>query len=217
MRLIAWTFIFAVGVCAATQLETVARAGGSLLPPLTPPRLAQDSTSQGTADTWTTRRAAISANGATGGPLGYGGLSFDYAPWRYLVLGGGVGVQPGGGTGAFTWRLRLPINNFVAVGFGAPLSTGPYQWVGSYLTNDVCGAGACSYKVTRTWSWATWVHIEPSVELRTGKWLALRVYGGRSFMVAPADGVCWSDAAGGCPSTGGETQWYAGIAAGAAF
>jgi hypothetical protein len=205
-------------VVIALAWTGTAHADEPLLPPLTVPSLLRDSASTGTVqDTWSTRRAAISAGAATGGPLGYGGLSFEYAPWRYLVLGGGVGFQPGGGTGAFTWRLRLPINRVVAIGLGAPLSTGPYEWVGAYVPPDGCSSGTCPARVTRTWSWAAWVHVEPSIELRPAGGLALRIYGGRSFVLDPADGICASSAPGACPSRGGETQWYAGITAGLAF
>jgi len=201
-----------VAVASLLAGSSVARADGPLLPPLSQPSLLRDSAAQGTAaDTWTTRRNAVVASGATGGPLGYGGLSYEYAPWRYFVLGGGAGFQPGGATGAFTWRLRLPITRFLAIEMGAPVSTGPYQWVGSTLTAEGLG------HVTRTWSWATWVHIEPSIELRTPNGVAVRLYGGRSFVLDPSDGVCHSDFSGGCRSHGGETQWYGGIAAGLAF
>ncbi len=208
-----------VSTLGATALvSSVARADDPrLLPPLTMPTVARDALSQATGDPWTTRRASVLASGGTGGPLGYGGLSFEYSPWRYLVLGGGVGIQPGGGTGAFTWRLRLPLNRYVAIGLGVPLSTGPYQWVGSYVAEGDCAGGVCGSKVTRTWGWTTWVHIEPSVEFRIANGIALRAYGGRSFMIDPSSGVCTSDGAGGCPSSGGETQWYAGLAAGVAF
>lgn len=190
---------------------SVARADDPLIPPLSRPSLLKDSASQATSDVWTTRRSAVLASGATGGPLGYGGLSFEYAPSRYFVLGAGAGLQPGGGTGALTWRLRLPVTRFLAVGFGAPLSTGPYEWVGYTAT----GEGLAH--VTRTWNWATWVHVEPSIELRAPNGISVRLYGGRSFVFDPSDGVCHSDISGGCPSHGGESQWYAGLAAGLAF
>ena len=207
-----------LGAAAATLLGSTARADDApLLPPLTMPTIGRDTAPVVPSDPWSTRKASILASGATGGPLGYGGLSFEYAPSRYLVLGAGAGIQPGGATGALTWRLRLPINRWVAVGFGVPMSTGPYQWTGSYVTEGDCAGGVCSSKVTRTWGWTTWVHLEPSVEFRIGEGIALRVYGGRSIMVDPSSGVCQSDAPGGCPSSGGETAWYAGIAAGVAF
>jgi hypothetical protein len=213
-----WTCAAGLVLCVLPW-ESSARADGPLLPPLSAPSLLKDSASDGTVqDTWSNHRASVSAGGATGGPLGYAGLSFEYAPWRYLVLGGGAGLQPGGATGAFTWRLRLPLNQFAAIGLGAPLSTGPYEWVGAYVPPDGCASGgSCPFKVTRTWSWATWVHIEPSLELRAKNGLALRVYGGRSFVLDPLDGVCSSAATGACPSRGGETQWYAGFTAGLAF
>ena len=201
-----------VAVASLLAGSSVAQADGPLLPPLSQPSLLRDSAAQGAAnDTWTTRRNSVVASGATGGPLGYGGLSYEYAPWRYFVLGGGAGFQPGGGTAAFTWRLRLPLTRFLAVGMGAPLSTGPYQWVGSTPTAEGLA------HITRTWSWATWVHIEPSLELRAQNGLVVRVYGGRSFVLDPSDGLCTSDVSGACPSHGGETSWYGGIAAGLAF
>jgi hypothetical protein len=212
------TSICASSLIAALAWTGVAHADEPLLPPLTAPSLLRDSASTGTVqDTWSTRKAAVSASAATGGPLGYGGLSFEYAPSRYLVLGGGAGFQPGGGTGAFTWRLRLPINRVVAIGFGAPLSTGPYVWTGSYVPPDGCSTPGCPFKVSRTWGWSAWVHVEPSIELRPAGGFALRIYGGRSFVLDPTDGVCASSAPGACPSRGGETQWYAGITAGVAF
>jgi hypothetical protein len=59
--------------------------------------------------------------------------------------------------------------------------------------------------------------VEPSIELRTAFGLAVRIYGGRSFVLDPADAVCKSDAPGACPSHGGEAQWYAGLTGGLAF
>ncbi len=218
MRWPLWGIGAVAGVLACAAWAPDAGADEPLLPPLSMPSLMRDSASTGSVqDTWSSRKAVVSAGAATGGPLGYGGLSFEYAPWRYLVLGGGVGVQPGGGTGAFTWRLRLPIGQKVAIGLGAPLSTGPYEWVGAYVPPEGCAGSGCPFKVTRSWSWATWVHVEPSIELRPAGGLALRIYGGRSFVVDPQDGLCSSTAPGACPSHGGETAWYAGFTAGLAF
>src|SRR5688572_21719581 len=83
-------------------------------------------------DPWTSRPRALNVQGGMpGGPTGIAGLSFEYAPIKYLVLGTGGGWAPEGPRGAFMPRLRLPLNRWVAVGFGFPLSAGPYQFSAS--------------------------------------------------------------------------------------
>src|SRR5689334_5554673 len=79
-------------------------------------------------DPWTTRPRQVSlAGGAPGGPTGVAGLTFEWAPIKYLVLGTGGGWSPDGGPrGAFMPRLRLPLNHRFAIGMGFPLSLGPY-------------------------------------------------------------------------------------------
>lgn len=180
--------------------------------------IARDAAGDAQADPWASHGRVASASGATGGPLGYAGISFEVAPWRWLVLGGGAGVQPGGGTIAFTWRLRLPITRWFAVGFGVPVSAGPYQWVGSEVPAGGCSeVNPCPARFTRTWDAAAWFHLEPSVELRVRGGLALRIFGGRSQMFNGAAGVCASASGVGCPSRDGEVQAYAGLAVGYAF
>ena len=38
------------------------------------------------ADPWSSRPRAVNVQGASGGPLGYGGLSFEYAPTNPVVV-----------------------------------------------------------------------------------------------------------------------------------
>jgi hypothetical protein len=80
-----------------------------------------------TADPWTTRPRTINLTGGTpGGPTGLAGLSFEYAPIKYLVLGAGGGWAPEGARAAFMPRFRLPLNHWVAIGIGAPFSYDPH-------------------------------------------------------------------------------------------
>ena len=206
-------------VLAAALAPAVARADPALVPPLPAPTLLGDKTSDAvTGDTWTTRPRAFSLSGASGGPLGYGGASFEYAPRRWLVLGGGAGVQPGGATFAFTWRLRWPISRNVAIGMGVPISAGPYEWAGWYVPPEGCvDLANCPFRVTRTWTMAAWVHFEPSIEFRIPSGPTLRVYGGRSQILNGPQGVCASAVSAACPTRQGETQTYAGITLGYAF
>src|SRR5262245_60220190 len=67
--------------------------------------------SPATADPWSTRKRTVNLQGGVpGGPTGLVGLSFEYAPIKYLVLGAGGGWAPEGPRAAFMPRLRLPLN-----------------------------------------------------------------------------------------------------------
>jgi len=171
-------------------------------------------------DSWSTRKSTVSVmGGAPGSPTGLAGLSFEYAPIRYLVLGGGGGWSPEGARGAFWPRLRIPLNHFVAVGFGTPFALGPYQYTQSVAEQcDYAGCGT-GFSTTRTWTMAAWGHIEPNVELRLGSQsnVALRIYGGYGQLLNRDSDNCRSTLQGGCPSTIGEQKWYGGLALGHAW
>ena len=62
------------------------------------------------------------SGGAPGGPTGAVGLTFEYAPIKYLVLGTGAGWAPEGPKAAFMPRFRLPLNRYFAVGLGFLIS-----------------------------------------------------------------------------------------------
>jgi hypothetical protein len=170
------------------------------------------------ADTWSSRRRTIAVSGGSaGGPLGYGGAVFEYAPSRYFVAGAGSGIGPGGVTAAILPRLRLPLTRFLAIGFGLPFSGGPYEYsqhVAEQCTQVGCGPG---YRTTRDWNLAFFVHVEPNVEFRFRSGIALRLYGGESVIVNPHDDKCTSTLASGCPSSIGEKTFYGGLAVGYAF
>lgn len=170
-------------------------------------------------DPWTTRKRTISLQGgAPGGPTGLAGLSFEYAPVKWVVLGAGGGWSPDGGArGAFMPRLRLPLNRWFAVGMGFPLALGPYTFI--HQQEEQCEYAGCStgFRTTRTWSLAVWGHLEPNVEIRISPEIALRLYGGHSRLLNGESDRCVSTLAGGCPSTLGETRWYGGVALGYAW
>lgn len=215
-----------LGACAASfgiaATERVAAAdlpAPRLVPELAPPAdRAADAAPRG-ADPWSSRRFAVLAvGGAPGGPLGYGGLSFEWAPTRYTVLGAGGGYTGSGAAGAFMPRLRLPLNRWFAVGIGFPLSLGPYEYV--LTTTDQCGGVGCeiSSRTTRQWTMAFWGHLEPNVEVRLGNGaLALRFFGGPSMVLNNQSDRCTSTLPGGCPSTLGERRIYGGVALGYAW
>lgn len=189
-----------------------------LIPELTMPGKDQANDKPNVADSWASRKKTINLQGGSvGGPLGYGGLSFEYAPIPWVVLGAGAGATGNGVTGAFMPRLRLPITRFFAVGFGFPLSGGPYEAVEQ--APERCSIPGCpvGYRTSRTWEVAWWAHLEPNVELRIGGGMALRLYGGESMLINKHDDACKSTLAGGCPSHIGERQWYGGLALGYAW
>jgi hypothetical protein len=171
------------------------------------------------ADTWTSRPRTINLQGgAPGSPIGVAGLSFEYAPIKYLVLGAGGGYSPDGGMrGAFMPRLRLPLSRRFAVGLGTPFALGPYQFTASQV--EQCPYAGCStgYRTTRTWTMAAWGHIEPNVELRVVGAVALRFYGGYAQLLNAQGDQCVSTVANGCPSRIGETKLYGGLALGYAW
>ena len=170
------------------------------------------------ADPWTTRTKAISLQGgAPGGPTGIAGLTFEYAPIKYVVLGTGAGWAPEGVRAAFMPRLRLPLNRRVAIGMGLPFSFGPYQFSASQL--EQCEYAGCStgFRTTRTWTMAAWGHIEPNVEIRLNGGVALRLYGGYARLLNASSDRCDSTLPNGCPSSIGEQKWYGGFALGYAW
>jgi len=170
-------------------------------------------------DPWKSRPFSMNAvGGSPGGPLGYGGLAFEWAPTRYTVLGAGAGFNGTGPVGAFMPRLRIPLNHWVAVGMGFPLSLGPYEYV--MTTSDQCGGAGCEIasRTTRQWTIAFWGHLEPNVEFRLGNGgLALRIFGGPSMVLNNRSDRCTSTLAAGCPSTLGEQRIYGGFALGYAW
>jgi hypothetical protein len=170
------------------------------------------------ADSWSSRKKTINImGGSPGGPMGYGGLSFEYAPIPWVVLGAGAGATGDGVRGAFMPRLRLPINRHFAVGLGFPLSAGPYEAIEQ--VPERCSLPGCpvGYRTSRTWEVAWWMHLEPNVEFRVGGGMALRLYGGQSYLINRNDDQCKSTLQGGCPSRIGERQWYGGLALGYAW
>jgi len=171
-------------------------------------------------DPWVTRKKAINlVGGAPGSPTGVAGLSFEYAPIKYLVLGAGGGWAPDvGPRGAFMPRVRLPLNHWVAIGMGTPFALGPYSFTASQV--EQCEFAGCStgFRTTRTWTMAAWGHIEPNLEFRLGSGgVALRLYGGYGKLLNNESDACRSTVTNGCPSSIGEQKWYGGIAAGYAW
>jgi len=153
-----------------------------------------------------------------GGPLGYGGFSFEWAPVYWFAAAAGVGYLPGGPQVGFIPRLRLPITRFMAVGMGMPFSAGPYVYAESVpVPLDHCASGDCRYKVTRTWEVAYWLHLEPSVDFRLANGLQIRAYGGYSRILNGTDARCETNFSGGCITRAGETKTYGGVALGYAF
>ncbi len=169
-------------------------------------------------DPWSTRKKTVSLQGgAPGGPLGAVGLSFEYAPIKYVVLGTGGGWAPEGPRAAVFPRFRLPLNRWFAVGLGVPFSFGPYQF--SETLTEQCAYVGCAvgYRTTRTWSMAAWGHLEPNVEFRISSAVALRLYGGYARLLNDSSDRCDSTLPGGCPSTIGAQKYYGGAAVGYAW
>jgi len=169
-------------------------------------------------DTWGTKTRTIEARGGFGGPLGYGGLSFEWAPVRWFATGAGAGYLPSGPQFGIMPRLRLPLTPWLAVGFGVPISLGPYIYDARFpQSTDVCSGPNCTYHVTRTWNMAVWGHLEPGVDVRFPNGLQARFYGGGSKVMNPHDATCASNFSYGCPSRAGEERLYGGVALGYAF
>lgn len=170
-------------------------------------------------DSWSTRKRAVSLfGGAPGSPLGVVGLTLEYAPIKYLVLGAGGGFAPDGGLrGSFMPRVRLPLNRWFAVGFGTPFTVGPYEY--SFRQPEICQFAGCSvgYRTTRSWGIAAWGQLEPNVEFRVSSAVALRIFGGYARVLNDESDRCTSTLARGCPSTLGEQKIYGGISAGYAW
>jgi hypothetical protein len=171
------------------------------------------------ADPWSTRPRTLSVQGGSpGSPVGVAGIGFEYAPIKYVVLGVGGGFDPAGGArGAFMPRFRLPLNRYLAISMGTPLSLGPYHYTANQP--ELCEYAGCSvgYRTTRTWTMAAWGHLEPNLEFRITPAVALRVYAGWGTVLNAESDACRSTLPNGCPSTVGETKIYGGLAAGYAW
>jgi hypothetical protein len=170
-------------------------------------------------DPWTDQKRTVSVlGGSPGSPTGLAGLTFEYAPIKYAVLGFGGGWAPDGGArGAFMPRLRLPLNRFFAVSFGTPLSIGSYHF--TERVAETCAEVGCpqGYTTTRTWSPAVWGHLEPNLEFRVGPGVALRLYAGVGRVLNRDSDACRSTLMNGCPSDIGEQKIYGGLALGKAW
>lgn len=191
-----------------------------LVKALEPPWKGGDHAQDGptTASSWAARPRAVNVMGGTGGgPVGYGGIGFEYAPVPWFVAGAAAGMSPSGATGAILPRLRLPITRWFAIGAGVPFSVGPYDYV--FQQKEQCGLAGCAtgFKTTRSWPLAYWVHVEPNVEFRVGGGMALRIFGGQSRLLNVHDDHCTSTLRDGCPSRLGEQIWYGGAALGYAW
>jgi hypothetical protein len=169
-------------------------------------------------DVWSQRPRTVEARGGIGGPFGYTGVSFEWAPVYWFATAAGVGYLPGGPQVGLVPRLRLPITTFIAVGMGVPFSAGPYVYAESVpMPADVCGGGDCRYRLTRTWEVAYWGHLEPSVDFRLASGLQVRLYGGYSRILNGTDAKCEANFNGGCLTHAGERKTYGGVALGYAF
>lgn len=188
-----------------------------LLPELTPKDKGAESGPS--ADPWTSRPRQVSlVGGAPGSPTGVVGLSFEYAPIKYLVLGGGAGWAPDGGPRvAFMPRFRLPVSRWFAFGLGTPLAAGPYYFTSTQP--ERCDYVGCDvgYRTTRNWAVAVWGHLEPNVEIRVSSAIALRIYAGYGRVLNHKSDRCVSTLPNGCPSSLGEDRWYGGLALGYAW
>jgi hypothetical protein len=206
----------AIALFAATDARADLPAP-KLIPDLTLSKDKGPDSEPAASDPWSSRPRTINLQGgAPGGPTGVAGLSFEYAPIKYVVLGTGGGWSPDGPRGAFMPRLRLPLNHRLAVGFGFPFSFGPYQF--SESVREQCEYAGCStgFRTTRTWTMAAWGHLEPNLEIRVAPAVALRLYGGFAKVLNPSD-RCDSTLPNGCPSRIGEQKWYGGVALGYAW
>lgn len=217
---------FGVVIFAVIVAPSVARADdpsyGLPAPRLVPQlSLAKDKGVESVPEnTWETRKKQVSImGGSPGSPLGVVGLGFEYAPTKYTVLGAGAGLSPDGGfRGSFMPRLRLPLNRIFAVGFGFPVTLGPYEY--SERVPEQCQYAGCStgYRTTRSWPLAVWGQLEPNVEFRIGSsGVALRLYGGYARVLNDEGDRCVSTLSQGCPSKLGEQKWYGGLALGYAW
>lgn len=213
-----------VALAAASLVLLTTRVSAADLPS---PRLVPELTlskdkgveSPVTADPWTTRPRTISLQGASpGSPMGAVGVTFEYAPIKYVVLGVGGGFSPDGGPrGSFMPRLRLPINRWFAVGLGFPFTLGPYEY--SISQQEQCPFAGCGtgYRTTRSWPLAVWGQLEPNVEIRVGPAVALRLFAGYARVLNSESDRCTSTLPNGCPSQLGESRVYGGVSLGYAW
>lgn len=146
------------------------------------------------------RSIDVVALGGVGTPLGFGGLALDWSPSRFFAVYAGTGLSAHGPQSALLARVRVPIDDRFAIAVGAGPSYGRYE--------------STSATTQRTWSLATWMNAEVSLEHRDSSPVHVRIYAGLGGLLDPAAATCTGAASACAAARGGTVIGYAGVALG---
>ena len=143
-------------------------------------------------EAWATRPFALDLNLALSSPLGLAGASLEYAPIRYVSLGGGVGTNFEGLQLAGMLRVRVVQLATGALFVGGGYSQGPFrQWYGNHYgllsapKALFASMGHDSPPPDRYWERARWANVEAGIEARRDSGLDVRGFAGIELLLNP--------------------------------
>lgn len=161
-------------------------------------------------DVWKSRPVSLSFQAGIASPGGLIGIEFEYAPVRWLALGGGVGptvmgtLEVGAQVGAWI-APRWVLSKHTALGFDLGVSGGPYE-TQAFLDEH----GSWS-----RFAFATWFNAAARYQHLSDKGFSFRAFLGVANLLTPSSGVCgegWDEEE--CSSV---SLPYAGVAVGYAI
>lgn len=141
-------------------------------------------------EAWARRPFAADLNLALASPLGLLGASLEYAPIRYVSLGGGVGTSLDGPQLAALCRARFYESKVGAFFFGGGYSQGPYRQTYANRYGVLSLAEWLHYQTahdsrppSRYWRTARWLNLDAGWELRRQDGVDVRAFGGVELLL----------------------------------
>lgn len=123
-----------------------------------------------TSSAWAERPLAFDGTVGLGTPLGTLGLSFDYAPIRWVSLGAGIGTNIDGLQKAGMLRVRFTPNRPTSLFAGGGYSQGPWSQ-GTANRYGLWSLPRAIYELNSTTPEAPWRHW------KRGRWINLELGG----------------------------------------
>jgi hypothetical protein len=176
-------------VAAVLSIVGTARAQSAAPPPTVAP-----------PSPWAERPFAIDAVLGLATPVGLGGVTLEYAPFRYFSLGGGIGMNLEGPQLAGVARVRFTPDKPLSIFVGAGYTRGPHRQTQLTAFGVLGGAAVALLRVAdedwkanvppeRYWSAAQWLNAELGVEKRQPNGFDLRAFIGVAALLNPSGNV----------------------------
>jgi hypothetical protein len=148
--------------------------------------------SQDVAGSWRSRPFSLTLHFGIATPVGAVGVAFDYAPFRWVSAGCGVGTNFVGPEGSCFVRFRPNTAGELAFYEGGGISGGPYTQSEENrlgLLAPIFGPLSLmgERRPSRHWQFATWINVECGFELRRLAGRTWRVYLGAAVLANPSD------------------------------